>query len=752
MDIWPLTKFDQEIINMELQFPTFSFGFRSRNSLPIILQSEGSECALACLAMISAFYGKNKVLMQLRHDFAIGVRGATLKDVISIATQMDLLPRAVRVELEDMEFLPLPCILHWNLNHFVVLKEVRRTRSGKLTGFVIHDPARGAVRISIDEASQNFTGVALELSPSVKFTKEEKPKTVSLSRMIGSTPGVKRALAQVFLIAVVLEVFALLTPLYMQLVVDGAIATSDRDLLTIAALGFGMLIIIQGTLSVFRSWVLIYLGSHLNVRWLDRVFSHLIRLPMHYFERRHLGDVVSRFGSVQQIQKTISTTFVAAILDGILGIATFGMLLFYSPYLAFVALSILILYALIRILMYEPLRSVSDEQIFMHAREQTILLESVRGIQTIKLFGAENDRRSRWVAALVDATNRDIRSQSMVLGFNTLHVILAGLENILIIYLAAKMTISKEFSLGMMFAFLSYKSTFTGRVYGLIDKLLELKMISVHSERVADIIFHESESVVSDSVKPGRGKDFGISTEDKYEPKGLAIDVRDVWFRYSDLEPWILQGVSFSISAGESVALVGKSGCGKTTLLKVMLGLLPPTKGEIYVNGEPMASFGRAAFREQLAAVMQDDVLFVGSIAENVSFFCDEPDEKKILECLAAAAVDIDILGMPMGVRTLVGDMGSTLSGGQKQRILLARALYKNPRILFLDEATSHLDAARETQVNQAIIGLSVTRIIVAHRAETVASVERVIEMSGGLVSKDVSQANTVRCAAPLFV
>ena len=720
-----------------LQFPTLSFGFRKTNRLPVILQTESSECSLACLAMMSAYFGNMSTLQEIRQQCSIGIRGATLKDLVKIAGKLDFLSRAVRIELEDIEFLPRPCILHWDLNHFVVLKDIHCSVTGKVRDIVIHDPACGEVTVSIDEASRHFTGIALELSPSVQFTPRVATPKVSLTKMIGTTDGVKGALAQVFILAVALEVFALITPLYMQLVVDGAIASADLDLLSLAAIGFCALILIQGTLSIFRTWVLIYIGNSLNVRWLNKVFSHLMRLPMPYFERRHLGDIVSRFGSVQQIQKTISTTFVMALIDGILGIATLGMLLHYSIQLALVSVGVLALYASIRVATYRPMKAVNEEQISMHAREQTILLETVRGIQTVKLFGAEEDRKSRWLAALVDATNRDIRSQCMHLGYNTLHLVLAGTENILVIYLAAKMTIASQFSLGMMFAFLSYKATFSGRVFGLIDKFLELRMISVHSERIADIVLEPTEQL--DNSAKIIEKNLLHDRNDDCESDGFGVSIRleNIWFRYSELDPWIIEGLTLQIVAGESIALTGASGCGKTTVLKIMLGLLEPTIGQVWVNDQPLSSLGNTAYREMLGAVMQEDLLFVGSIGDNVAFFEEDPDETKILACLKAAALEDDIKAMPMGLRTLVGDMGSTLSGGQRQRVLLARALYKNPKILFLDEATSHLDAAKESHVNRAILQLSITRVIVAHRAETIATVERVVELDKGKIKND---------------
>ncbi|MEC5162764.1 MULTISPECIES: peptidase domain-containing ABC transporter [unclassified Janthinobacterium] len=708
--------------------PRLHFGFGQR--LPLVLQGEAAECGLACLAMVAGYHGYRTDLLSLRRRFTVGLRGSTLKGVMDIASALALSSRPIRIELGDLPQLPTPCLLHWNLNHFVVLKKVLRKGGGAPAGIVVHDPARGQLTLSMAEVSASFTGVVLELTPTPGFRREEDKQRISLRQMMGSATGLKRSLAQIFVLALALEAFALVGPFFMQLVVDGAILSADRDLLTMLALGFGLLMLVQTALSVFRSWMVLYLSTHLNLQWLANVFTHLIRLPMHYFEKRHLGDVVSRFGAVQAIQRTLSANFVEAILDGLLALATLAMLLAYSPALSAVVLAALLLYAALRCAFYRPYRAASEEQINLQAREQSLFLESIRGIQAIKLFNHQDERRARWLNALGAATNRHIATQRMTLGFNSAHTLLAGAENILIVFLGARLVMDNVFSVGMLYAFISYKTTFTGRVYSLIDKWLELKMLSLQGERLADIVLSAPEEAGA-AAEPGQRR----------EPADTSIEVRGLWFRYSDIEPWVLSELSLTIRAGESLALVGPSGCGKTTLLKLLLGLLEPSRGEILVGGVPLAQLGARRYRALIGAVMQDDQLLSGSIAENISFFDLQVDLPWLQQCIAAAALAEEIAAMPMGSQTLIGDMGTSLSGGQKQRLLLARALYKRPRILFLDEATSHLDGAREQAVNQAINALSLTRVIVAHRAETIRSAARVVELDKGAVVRDLRQA-----------
>jgi ATP-binding cassette subfamily B protein RaxB len=438
-----------------------------------------------------------------------------------------------------------------------------------------------------------------------------------------------------------------------------------------------------------------------------------------------MGDVVSRLGAVGAIQRTLTTGFVEAVIDGLLGVATLAVMLFYSvPLTAIVCLSLLA-YGLLRWAAYGPLRQASEEQIVLDARASSLLMESIRAVAAIKLFGHEGERRARWMNATVDATNRGLETEKMMIGYRLAQTLLSGGENILVVYLGALAVMDNAFSVGMLFAFVAYKTTFSGRVASLVDKAVQLKMLRLHGERLADIVLEAPEQA-ADGEPPERELD------------DTTIEVRNVSFRYGDAEPWVLRHVDLTIAPGESLAIAGPSGGGKTTLLKVLLGLLPPTEGEVRVGGVRIEQLGVRPYRRLVGAVMQDDQLLAGSIAENIAFFDARPQQRRIEQCARIAAVHDEITAMPMGYATLIGDMGTAISGGQKQRILLARALYKQPRLLFLDEATSHLDVQREAAVNAAVGGLRLTRVIVAHRPQTVASAERVVVLDGGTIRQDL--------------
>ncbi len=696
-------------------------GLGIRPRLRAVLQTEAAECGLACIAMIADFHGYRADLASLRRRFPVSLKGVTLTSLIHVADALGLSSRPVRLELRELRRLERPCILHWNLDHFVVLKSVG-ARSVR-----VHDPARGERRVSIREASRSFTGVALELWPGPSFEPRARDRPVRLRELIGRVTGVYGSLAQILLLALCLEVFAIVSPLLLQWVLDHVLVSGNRDLLTTLALGFGLLVVVRQLVTAFRSWVIMHFGTRLGVQWHANMLTHLLRLPMTYFEKRHLGDIVSRFRSIDTIQRTITTAFIEAIVDGLMTVIVLVVIFLYSRILSFICLGAMALYASCRWLWYRPLRLATEEQLIHAAKQESHFLETVRGIRTIKLFQRQEERRTSWLGLLVDQVNAGLRTQKLQIFYRLVNGLLFGLENVLVIYFGARLVLDGSFSAGMLMAFMAYKDQFSSRVSALIEKFFELKMLQVHGDRLADIALTEPEQ----TERTGR---LVLSEHGALRPE---VEMRGLRFRYAEHEPFVLDGVDLRIAAGESVALVGPSGGGKTTLLHVLLGILPPTEGEVLIGGTSIAHAGVEALRRTVGCVTQDDTLFAGSIADNISFFDSLADQARIERCAKLACIHAEIIAMPMGYNTFVGYMGTVLSGGQQQRVLLARALYKQPSLLILDEATSHLDLEREIRVNSAIRELEITRLIVAHRPQTAASADRIVTLDGGRIVKE---------------
>lgn len=684
-----------------------------RRPLPVLLQTEAAECGFVCVAMIANYHGHEIDLASMRRRFPISSsKGTGLPRLIKLSHALGFNPRPLRVEPEYLSQLQVPCVLHWNMNHFVVLKQV----TGRHV--ILHDPARGLVRLSPAEVGDHFTGVVLELDPTRDFKPIHESRPISIRDVTGRIIGIKRSLLKVLLLSLALEVFVLVTPFFLQGVLDQVLISGSRQLLTVLAAGFLLIAFFQGAVTALRGWVLTWVSARINTQWSTNLFHHLLGLPMDFFEKRHMGDVLSRFSSIEVIQRTLTSSFVTALLDGVTGLLVIVLLLAYSFPLALVVLLAFGVYAVLRWFSARQLRNAVTEQIHRSAHLQTSLMESVRGIQTIKIANAQPERVTRYANSIVEVADRDLTVQRIGISFEALNYFLFGTQRVVLIWLGSLAILSQQFSAGMLVAFLAYSELFTSRGRSFIDKWIEFKLLRLQAERIADIAMTAPEVVTE-------GGHTSLESEN-------AIEIANVSFRYGEDEPWILRDCSFRIEPGESVALVGVSGCGKTTLAKLILGLLEPTEGEVRIGGTEIRKYGLQPYRNLFGVVMQDDQLFSGAISDNITFFDPAPDLAGTELAARQAAVHEEILAMPMGYETLIGDMGSALSGGQKQRLLLARALYRAPKFLLLDEATSHLDILNEQKVNAAIRDLKITRIIIAHRPETIISADRIFTLQNG--------------------
>jgi ATP-binding cassette subfamily B protein RaxB len=672
--------------------------------------------------MIANAHGQHWRLMDLRAKFPQSIKGATLKQLIDQSHVLGFNARPVRLELEELHQLPTPCILHWDLNHFVVLQKIKGST------LTLLDPALGVRRMTRIEASQHFTGVALELSPQNQFKTHTAPKSFPLAMLTGKIQGFGKSALQILALAFVLEIFAILMPMFNQAVVDDVLTSGDHELLSVLVLGFALILLVQSALSFARSWWVIVLSQTMSIQWLGNVFAHLVKLPADWFSQRHLGDISSRFGAVHDIQRTLTQTTIESLLDGIMAVAALVMMFVYSPTLTGVVLMASALYALVRWISYSPFRHAASERLVLAGHEHSHFIETLRAMTPLKLFGREQERRARWQSLMIEVMNRDFQTAKLNMGFNVARTLIFGLENLCVFWLGAKTILASQtqdhsaaiFTVGMLLAFISYKIQFTSRVSALINQGIELKMLNLHRDRLADIVLTPPEQDTPQGNMP---------THDlSHLP--ASLELRNVWFRYSEGEPWLLQNLNLSIEAGEHVAITGASGCGKTSLLKILLGLLQPTQGTVLYGGVPINQLGLANVRRKIGVVMQEDALLTGSIADNISFFDLTPQQAKIEACARLAQIHQDIVRMPMAYHSLMGELGSGLSGGQKQRILLARALYAQPSVLALDEATSHLDMHNENAVSQTLSQLKLTRIVIAHRPETIARADRQINFN----------------------
>ncbi|CTU17172.1 MULTISPECIES: microcin H47 export transporter peptidase/ATP-binding subunit MchF [Escherichia] len=683
---------------------------RWRRRVPVIHQTETAECGLACLAMICGHFGKNIDLISLRRKFNLSARGANLAGINGIAEQLGMVTRALSLELDELGALKMPCILHWDFSHFVVLVSVKRNR------YVLHDPARGRRYLGREEMSRYFTGIALEVWPGSEFQAETQQTRISLRSLINSIYGIKRTLAKIFCLSVVIEAINLVMPVGTQLVMDHAIPAGDRGLLTLISAGLMFFILLRAAVSMLRAWSSLVMSTLINVQWQSGLFDHLLRLPLAFFERRKLGDIQSRFDSLDTLRATFTTSVIGLIMDSIMVVGVFVMMLLYGGYLTWIVLCFTTIYIFIRLVTYGNYRQISEECLVREARAASYFMETLYGIATVKIQGMVGIRGAYWLNMKIDAINSGIKLTRMDLLFGGINTFVTACDQVVILWLGAGLVIDNQMTIGMFVAFSSFRGQFSERVTSLTSFLLQLKIMSLHNERIADIALHEKEE-----------KKHEIEIVAHMGP--ISLETNDLSYRYDSQSAPIFSALSLSVAPGESVAITGASGAGKTTLMKVLCGLFEPDSGRVLINGIDIRQMGINNYHRMIACVMQDDRLFSGSIRENICGFAEEMDEEWMVECARASHIHDVIMNMPMGYETLIGELGEGLSGGQKQRIFIARALYRKPGILFMDEATSALDSESEHFVNVAIKNMNITRVIIAHRETTLKTVDRVISI-----------------------
>ncbi|WP_445495022.1 peptidase domain-containing ABC transporter [Photorhabdus sp. SF281] len=687
--------------------------FWSSHELPCILQTEISECGLACLASIVSFYGYEIDLNTLRKSFSIPLTGTNLNDITNYAKKLKLSYRAISLDIDEIKNIKLPCLLHWDFNHFVVLKKVSKNK------ITIMDPSVGIRHVSHREFSNSFTGIAVEFWPDNDFKKEREitKEKIKIGSFIKNIVGIKKSIFKILLLTFVLEFFTLISPFYMQLIIDHGIISEDKDFILLLSLGFGILLAFQQIVSVVQTLLTTYISTNLNVQWKSNIFTHLICLPIAFFEKRHLGDIISRFTSIDSIQSILTSSFFVSVCNSLVSVITLSMMIFYSLQLTLISVITVLIYIAIRVMWYRPLKNATRENITHVAKQSSNFMETLRGIKTIKIFGKEMYRYNAWLSLSIDAVNSNLKTQRLSLIFSFLNKMLFGVQSIIVMYIGSSYIFDGFFTTGILISFIAYKSQFESRVISLIDQFALFKMMDLHIERLSDIIMNEKE------IKKNESINF-------QEINSSFIEVNNLHFKHDANSQYLINGLSFNVAEGESVAIIGPSGCGKSTLLNLMMSNILPTSGEIRIGGVAIDKNHTKSIRDIIGYVAQDDALFSGSIIDNITFFDDKPSIDKAINCAKIAVIHNDIKKMPMGYETLIGDMGSVLSGGQKQRICLARALYKEPKILFLDEATSHLDIDNEKEISYNIKSLNITKVMVAHRKETIESANRVINLT----------------------
>jgi ATP-binding cassette subfamily B protein RaxB len=686
----------------------FSIGLRRRRPVPVILQQERSECGLAAIAMVAGHFGREVGLHALRNHVPAAIRGASLKELVETATELRLIARPLQLEVDEIKYLRTPAIMHWRMSHFVLLVRMMRHKA------VIHDPAVGRRIVGPDEIDRCFTGVAVELTPARDFTRSDRHKRITFLNFVGSLRHLGRYLALMLMLLITTQTLALVPPIVTQMLIDEVVLGQSRIWLYRALLGLAAVMLVGVLLDAARRWISLYAGTRLAVDSTLAVLGHLLSLPVSFLHERHLGDLMSKLESMTPIRTVLTDTGVNGVVQLVVMVGTLTVMFIYSPGLTFISVGGLVMSVALTLAILPASRRRSEEGLVHTARQNSSLLETLSGYSSVKAMDLAAIRLSQWQRHFFAGTNAAVRQSKLSIYNNAGNGIIAAIEQVLFLAAGINGILDKQITLGVLFAFLSLRGRFAAAVMNLLGIARGLFMIRVHTDRISDILVAEpEESPRSDALRA--------------DVSG-SIEARCVSFAYPG-EQSVIREFSCTIANGESVAITGPSGVGKSTLLRLLATQLKPTGGRILYDGRDFALWNSRHLRRHFGIVLQNDRLFQGSIGENIAAFDPEPDLGRVQQAAIQAEIWADIQAMPMTIYTLVSDTGASLSGGQVQRILLARALYRCPRMLFLDEATSHLDMDTEGRILGRLASMGITIVSVAHRPNVLAAADSVIKL-----------------------
>jgi len=698
---------------------------------PLRRQLEASDCGAACLEMACAYHGAKHSLAALRALAQVRSGGTSLLDLAQAAQQLGFKVRGVQVEdpseLEDEEGRALlPAIAHWNEDHFVVLYEVNARVA------VVGDPALGLRRIPRQKLAEHWNGILLLLEPTEELYRPhpeltQAPAPRAESALRGFARGLLRyraLLIQIFLATLLLQGVALAQPLLIQRLVDKAVGQRDVSLFMAVGVGLGGLLVMQVAVTAARGTALFLLSSRYSVQLLTRFWQRLLSLPITFFAHRHKGDLLKRIEDHQRIRRVLQGAAASVLLDVLMLVGYGVLLLFYDTRVFALFLACAAAYAAWTLWLL-PRRSRLDHERFRVGAEASRLeLQMIGGIQTIKACGAEQQLRATWEKL----QERDVEASRHIWRLDTVHqsgglfihqAMYAG-----ILLYEAHLVMTGRLTLGQLVATLAVLGLVLAPMRSLITFLHELQDVVISLRRVQ--VIYEAEPELRDEAAPAVG---ALSHAPELRLEGVT-------FHYGGPhEPPVLDDVSFTIPAGKMTAIVGRSGAGKTTLTHVLHGLYRPQAGRVLYDGRPLEDIPPASLRRSVAFVFQKTDIFDGTVAENIALGDPSPDRERLLRAARIACLD-DLLALPNGLETRIGEAGVRLSGGEEQRLQLARAIYRDPRVLFLDEATSHLDASLERAITEALQREAAGRtlVVVAHRLSTVRRADHIVVLDRGRV------------------
>jgi ABC-type bacteriocin/lantibiotic exporter with double-glycine peptidase domain len=687
--------------------------------VPVVLQLTSYECGAACLAMILNFYGRKTVIGECREYCHPGRDGLTALIIARAARYFGLRVRAYSVGQDDFSQVPLPAIAHWSFNHFVVVER------WSPTSVDVVDPAVGRRRLSTTEFDEGFTGVILAFEPGVQFDRRRTsswPSWRSYLRYVLQARGTRGLLAQLLGASLVLQVLGLSVPVLTKVLVDQILPFRIVDVM--AMLGIGLLIVVLAQLvtSYLRAAVLVYLQGRLDAQLTLGLFEQLLTLPFSFFQQRSTGDVLMRLGSNVAIREALTTQTTAAVLDGLLVLVYLAVLLGQDIMFGAFVLVLGLLQLGLLIGSTRHIHELTQRELVAEAESSSYAVEALSGIATLKASGAEDRAFDHWSNLFTEQLNVALRRSWLSSLIETANTTLGTFSPLLLLWIGAGRVLDGSMTLGTMLALNALAAAVLAPLSSLVFSGQRLQLVRAHLDRLVDVMEAAPEQD-PESVQPAP------------ELSG-AIEVRQVSFQYDPHGPFVLRDISFRVAPGQKIALVGRTGSGKSTLALLLLGLYPPTSGQVLYDGIPLERMQYPSLRRQFGVVLQGSSIFAGSVRQNITFNDPTLPLERVAAAARLAAIHEEIIDMPLGYETLLAEGGTGLSGGQCQRLAVARALAHEPAILLLDEATSHLDVATEAELDRSLNALSCTRIVIAHRLSTVRNADLILVIDEGTIAE----------------
>jgi HlyB family type I secretion system ABC transporter len=677
-------------------------------------QMSAVECGACCLAMILNYYGHATTVSDVQERCGVGRDGLSALAIVKAARQYGLRVRTVSLKKNDFRFITFPAIVHWEFNHFMV---VERWTSRYVD---VLDPALGRRKLSHEEFEAGFTGILIMLEPGAQFAQQASTRALSLWTYLRSLPRMQGVVGQIIGLSFLLQLLGLGAPLLTELRVDYIIPTKANNLLMLLGMSMLFLILIQGVMKLLRTSLLIYLQTRIDAQMMVHFFEHLLSLSYRYFQMRLNGDLLARVDSNAAIRDLLTSQMVSTLLDGFSVLVYLVALIIMSRLFAGVTVVIGAIQVALLLTTSPAIRRLTVRDLAAQGKTQGYLNEVLAGISTIKAAGAEQRVLAHWTNLFFDETNISIRRNYLLAVVGIVFEISQFLSPILLLWIGAMQVIAGTMTVGAMLALNTLAVSFLTPLSSLASSGQKVQIARAHFDRLADVLGSEPEQNLQHVLMPPKLKG--------------SLELRNVSFQYDPNTAPILNDVSVHIQPGQKVALVGKTGSGKSTLGKLLIGLMIPTKGDILFDGISLHKLNLQEVRRQFGVVLQEAFIFSGSVRDNISFNNPDMDMEQIIEAAQAAAIHEDIEKMPMGYETLLSEGGSVFSGGQRQRLALARALAAIPALILLDEATSALDVTTERAVEQNLNRLFCTQVIIAHRLSTIRNADLILVLDQGRI------------------